>query len=550
MKGWFGLSAAKAYVEIHPTEKILVVEASPSCGGTWSENRLYPGLKSNNIVGSYEHPDFPMSESVYGVKPGEHIPGHVLHRYLTDFAKNFNVYERIRFNTKVETVEPTSYDGWKLSLEVQGEKSTQTLETKKLIVASGLTSTPNLPQYPGQDSFEVPFFHAKDFCAQSKLVDTAKSVVVIGGAKSAFDVAYAFASKGDCTVDMIIRPTGQGPVWLLPPYVTPLKRKAEELLHTRFFTWFSPCPWGGEDGYSGARNFIHATRFGRWLAAAFWAIMSNDVITLNGYEKNALVGQLKPWNSVLWTGSGVSIHNYDTDFWELVKTGKIRIHNTDISSLKGDTVYLDDGKMLQTDAVICATGWKKDTLKFLNIGEAGLGLPHTSEEKLKLNKEADEEVLTRFPILRKQPVLRSSKIPSGDPLRLYRFIIPPTMVAKRNLAFAGMVSTVSTAIFAATQGLWITAFLDGKLSRIAQSDDEITKEVMLHTQWGKWRYPCGYGASLPDFAFDALCYVDLLLNDLGLVSHRKKGGLKEVFTPYKPWDYAGIVQEWEAAHQE
>ncbi|CZR61898.1 related to dimethylaniline monooxygenase [Phialocephala subalpina] len=544
--GWFGLSAAKAYLELHPQEKILVLEASGSCGGTWSKDRLYPGLKSNNIIGSYEHPDLPMSEAVYGVKPGEHIPAAVLHRYLTDFAEKFGVYKRIRFDTRVDTVEPSSSGGWQLG--VSTSKGPETVATKKLIIASGLTSTPNLPLYPGQEAFTAPFFHAKDFCIHGDVINTAKKAVVIGGAKSAFDVAYAFAAKGNVEVDMIIRQTGNGPVWLLPPYVTPLKRKAEELLHTRFLTWFSPCPWGAEDGFAKIRNFLHSTWLGHWIVKGFWKIISNDVITLNEYDKHPLTGDLKPWNSVLWTGSGVSIHNYETNFFALVRSGKIRVHTTDVSKLEGNSVYLDNGKELNTDVVVCATGWKKDTtFKFLNLGEAGLGLPCSPTEKAELSAQADEEVLTMFPSLRSQPPLRTPP-PTTDPLRLYRFIVPPTMVSKRNLAFAGMVSTVSTSIFAAVQGLWITAFFDGTLDRLANSEDDITKEVMLHTQWGKWRYPCGYGARLPDFAFDAMCYTDLMLRDLGLKNHRKEGMVKELFSPYKPKDYAGLIQEWEAGH--
>jgi hypothetical protein len=48
--GWHGLVAAKVYLETHPGTKMLVLEAESSCGGTWSANRLYPGLKSNKYV--------------------------------------------------------------------------------------------------------------------------------------------------------------------------------------------------------------------------------------------------------------------------------------------------------------------------------------------------------------------------------------------------------------------------------------------------------------------------------------------------------------------
>lgn len=107
-----------------------------------------------------------MSPEVYGVQPGEHIPGQVLHRYLTDFAKKFGVYSRTTFNTKVETLEPTSDGGWILSTTSNG--GTEKLNTKKIIVATGLTSQPNLPAYPGAETFAAPYFHAKDFCRNGK----------------------------------------------------------------------------------------------------------------------------------------------------------------------------------------------------------------------------------------------------------------------------------------------------------------------------------------------------------------------------------------------
>lgn len=147
------------YIELHPAEDVLILEAESSCGGTWSAGRLYPGLKSNNLLDTYEYPDFPMTPEVYGVQPGEHIPGQVLHRYLTDFAKKFGVYSRTKFNTRVESLEPTSEGGWHLSTTSNG--ITEKLQTKKVIVATGLTSQPNFPSYPGAETFDAPYFHAK-----------------------------------------------------------------------------------------------------------------------------------------------------------------------------------------------------------------------------------------------------------------------------------------------------------------------------------------------------------------------------------------------------
>jgi len=545
--GWFGLAAAKIYLEQHPHENILVLESSGSSGGTWAEHRIYPALKSNNLHGTYEYPDFPMHPEVYGVTKGEHIPGNVLHRYLTDFAKKFGVFGRTRFHTKVDSIEQLVDDkGWKL--RVSSADTNEPITTTKLILATGLTSTPNFPQYPGCETFKGQYFHAKDFAPNGHTVKTAQNAVVIGGAKSAYDVAYAYADSG-VQVDLVIRPDGQGPVWISHPYVD-FGLQLEKLLHVRFLTCFSPCPWGGEAGYGGFRNWLHGTKIGRWLVDKFWATLAGGVIAANGYASHAETAKLTPWNSAFWIGSGLSIHNYPKNFFDMIKQGKIRVHIANVDHLTEHEVHLSTGDILKADVVVCATGWKKDSpLQYINFPESKLGLPQTPAEQQRLVQQADEEILTRFPRLKDQPELRSAVVkPGSDPYRLYRFIVPPTMLKSRNIAFAGMVSTVSTAICATAQALWISTFFDGQLDRLAQTTDEVTREVMLHTQWGKWRYPSGYGANFPDFVFDALPYADLLLNDLGLNVNRKGNGFMELFAPYGPGDFVGLVDEWREKH--
>lgn len=45
----------------------------------------------NNLVGMLEWSDFPMDFETFGVPPGAHVPGLVLHRYLTAYAQHFGV---------------------------------------------------------------------------------------------------------------------------------------------------------------------------------------------------------------------------------------------------------------------------------------------------------------------------------------------------------------------------------------------------------------------------------------------------------------------------
>ena len=541
LPGWFGLAAAKAATQVMPEQTLVILESSETSGGTWSKDRIYPGLKSNNMVGTYEYPDFPMLESRYGVEPNSHIPGAVLNQYLTDFAKHFGFYDKIQFGVSVESIVPDG-DTWKVCLSGQ-----RTIIAKKLILATGLTSTPNMPTYKGQETLNAPLFHAKDFCTRAPELSNVQNTVVVGGAKSAFDVAYAQVQAGS-TVDLVIRDNGHGPVWIAPAFVTPFKKRLDQLLLIRWMTWMAPCPWGDEDGYGIIRRFLHGTFIGRWLVDMFWKILSADVISANDYDSHPELKKLKPWHSAFWIGSGLSILNYATPLFDLVKEGKIRVHIGQIDHMEEQTVVLADGTRLHADAVICSTGWKKESsIKFQGLGPEQFGLQVSTEEKTKLNEKADKAVLDMFPRLERQPKLRFTP-KTTEPLRLYRFIVPSGYAFSRNIAWVGAVSTVSTALCATVQGHWTDAFLSNSLDRLPSTKDEVVEEIMLHTQWGKWRYPCGYGATLPDFVFEGLPYIDLLLRDLGLKNHRKKSWLKELTEPYLPRDYAGLVEEWRKAH--
>ncbi|PYH99800.1 FAD/NAD(P)-binding domain-containing protein [Aspergillus ellipticus CBS 707.79] len=501
--GWFGIVAAKSYIETHPEDEVLVLEAEDTCGGTWCEDRLYPGLKSNNMVGSYEYPDYPMDKTTYGVKENNHIPAATLHKYLTDYARHFGVLSRTKFNTSVSSIEPIAEKGWRIITSSSGEEGC--FQTKKIIMATGLTSEPNMLHFKGQDDFNAPLFHAKDFCRQASATKSAKNAVVVGGAKSAFDIAYAFVQQG-AQVDLVIRPDGNGPT-----------------ASPRF------------------RTFLHQTAIGRWLFHNFWHALGSDVIEQNGYDSHPDTRRLKPWSSPFWVASGLSIHNYQTNFFDLVKRGAIRVRVANIARLSEKQVHLQSGPSLPADVLICATGWKKtSSVRFLNCD---LAIPGSQSDQQALYQQADDKILHDFPALVSQPTLRYEP-KACDPLRLYRFMVPVAAYQHRNIAFARAVSTVSTSTCASIQGLWISAFFDGLLKRTATSPADAAKEAVLHSQWGVWRYPCGYSRSLPDMAFDVLPYFDLLVRDLGLNHHRKSGPWAEIMEPYKPRDYARLLEEW------
>jgi len=156
------------------------------------------------MLGTFEYPDFPMSSDVFGVKPGEHMSGEVMYSYLTKYAERFGILDKIRYQSAVLGAEHQdgAEGGWILT--VQNGDLQHKIFARKLVMAAGLTSEPFLPRIEGQDDFGMPIFHSKDFTKYADTLDSAKKVTVFGGTKSAWDVVYAYASKG-VKVDWVIR---------------------------------------------------------------------------------------------------------------------------------------------------------------------------------------------------------------------------------------------------------------------------------------------------------------------------------------------------------
>lgn len=572
-----GLTAAHTYHRLHPSAKLLILDSAPSIGGPWAPERVFPGLKTNNLWGMFEHPDFPMDQKRFGVKQGTHIDAPKMYEYLCAFAEWADIKQFIRLNTIVEVLEQEQQGdeekSWILhcvssssSSSSSAEKKETMIRAQKVIVATGNTNKSLLPAYPTSTTFSSPVLHTRDFPAHyTEIVRPQTHTVVVGSGKSAWDVAYACATQSSSSATLLIRPDGNGPVWMTPSHVTPFGMWLEKLVHTRFFGFMSPCPWATTTGVEGwLRYFLHKTWLGRKMVAGFWYVLSEDAVALNKLDAHAETKKLRPWRSAFEVGNALSIHNYPTDFFDLVRNGKISIVFDDIAALKDtDTVHLKSGTILTANAIVCATGWQKaHTFRFKPTSlqhTLGLPCPPTPADQA-LITASETSLFHDFPYLAQRdvsrtghpdPLLRATSQPRSatthQPYRLYRFIAPPRSLAHPTIAFAGALHCLATFPCAYIQSLWISSFLDGTLTTPSASPEQhgLLTDVYRNTQYGVHRGAMSYGHRLPDLVFDTLPYFDVLLADLRLAARRKGGPLREWLEGYGPEDYRGLLDEVE-----
>lgn len=86
---------------------LLIVDAASGLGGTWSSERLYPNLLSQNSYGLYEFSDLPLA-SVVPPDPkdedNQFIAGWKINQYLHVWSEKWDLLKHMRFNWKVGLV--------------------------------------------------------------------------------------------------------------------------------------------------------------------------------------------------------------------------------------------------------------------------------------------------------------------------------------------------------------------------------------------------------------------------------------------------------------
>ena len=235
------------------------------------------------------------------------------------------------------------------------------------------------------------------------------------------------------------------------------------------------------------------------------------------------------------------------DFWDTLAKN-ISVYRNDITSLKSSTVTLDDGTELAADAILCGTGWKSSYPFFDEAKSLALGLPHTpesssEEDKLweSLLESADEQVLKEYPLLADPP--QYSKPNKTTNIRLYNCIAPlddPTVV------FLGRAHLSNSFRMAEAQAIWATAYLDGSIS--LPPKDQARREIAAMNAVSRRRYP-SQGAAGDYIFFELVAYTDVLLQQVGIQSHRKSGWWADLVEPCLTADFKTAKDEYKKLHK-
>ncbi|EME77539.1 uncharacterized protein MYCFIDRAFT_145864 [Pseudocercospora fijiensis CIRAD86] len=548
--GWSGLVSAKTFLQVNPGANLLIIDSDSSVGGTWSRQRLYPNLRCEAGWGYFHFSDLPMDHE--GIESDGWIPGAAVNRYLEQYATAFNLHQRTLLNTTVQSVQRWNETGhWQL--QVLSTETTQTsIRCNKLIVATGLTSTPNVPQLDRRN-YQRPVFHSKDLglpTTQDVLTGPkVEKVTVYGGSKSAFEAVYFLYLAGK-RIDWIIRPDGGG-----PSLMTPLKMlgifSSFDLNNTRFFGVLSPNPFDTTSVWHRLFRGSQRLAIADWFILTFWRVTTWMMAYSAGYGRSSNGEKLRPKlgnESSFWSPATLGVMTCP-GLWDAIhSSGQITVHRSTIQRLTEGAVELDKGTRLTSDAAVLATGWQANHDIFPADTRAALGLPSPSNGPVasteearwrSLKSQADQKIIQELPLLSRSPPGWESS--SLNDYRLYRFLVPVAEeYADKSIAYIGFLRNTGLPIVLEAQALWITAYLSGHLNIPDQPAREL--EAARTSAWIRRRYVCG--RKVPFALVDWFSYIDVIYSDLGICSHRKGSWLSENFAVYKPEDFRGVVDEW------
>lgn len=165
-----------------------IIEKNGGPGGTWWEN-TYPGARVDVANHLY----------CYSFEPSNHWQHFFaeqpeLAAYFDEVMGRHRLHSHVRWNTEVLSAEwDDTAATWAVTVRTGG--NTETLTAHAVITAVGQLNRPNLPDFPGQESFSGPSFHS---AAWDHSVDvTGKRVALIGAGASGFQIAPAIAETVD-----------------------------------------------------------------------------------------------------------------------------------------------------------------------------------------------------------------------------------------------------------------------------------------------------------------------------------------------------------------
>ncbi|NLT31642.1 MAG: NAD(P)-binding domain-containing protein [Propionibacterium sp.] len=287
-------------------------EMSDDVGGNWyfrnpnGMSACYESLHIDTSTTRMQFADYPAPDD------WPHFPHHsLIHQYFRDYVDHFGLREKITFNTAVEKAVEAD-GGWDVTLS---DGTTRHYDT--LVVANGHHWKPRMPEYPGQ--FDGQIIHSHEYISPFEPIDMhGKTVIVVGMGNSGMDLGSELSHR---SIAKKLYVSARRGVWVLKKY---------------------------RDGVPADKMMMPP-----WMPKKLGLAIARKKIK-KSLGKMSNYGLPEPDHEPLAAHPSVSV-----DFLERAGSGDITCIPA-IERLDGDAVILSDGRRIEADVIVCATGYDLD----------------------------------------------------------------------------------------------------------------------------------------------------------------------------------------------
>ena len=387
--------------------------------------------------------------------------------YLDSYIKKHGLEHKFRLNTEVVGMERANKGGWLLVTQTSGSSHVEKNHFDFVVIATGTFTNPRFLHHEGQDDFVSAgglIKHSSEYNGLEDCDVRGQHVLVLGGSKSATDIAVNLSTRGAEGVSLVMRRN----VWRIPYFIGGLVN-FKHLLYMR----------AQEVQFSSWRDLTSVLGLILSCIAApvVWfnfRMLELLLIVQLGLGKWKMVPTSKIEDEV-----SCEIPVAPQGLFESFESGNVRpvkstIERYEVTNDGRKIVHLENGEAIQAHIVVQATGWTLD-------------LPY-------LPRELEEEL-----------------IDSDGQFRLYRFAINPNLP---DIGFVGFNSSFCSVLSSELIAHWLVRYMDGKLAN-QPSRKEMDTEIDRMLNWKRNARPAAkaYGGNcVAPFHY---AHFDELLEDMG-----------------------------------
>ena len=313
----------------------LILEKSNQAGGIWS-SLTWPGIRCDTEILNYSY-SFKPFLSEYSLVPGDVISG-----YLKATADQFDITGKIRFDIRVTAAGfSTATNSWTVQTN-RGE-----FKSKFLINSNGYFSDqPHVPEFAGSETFKGNITHLFELSENTNL--KGKSVVLVGSGASAISTAPALAAECASLTLLQRSPSyiyedNNRPGWLLD---------LAQRLHRRGFK----APVKAVNYFLQFKSDLVFVVFRRlpWIGRLFFRWHWKDSVDRKTWDEH-FCPQYNPWEQRIPVAVGLK---------QLIKERRIDLVTGCIQEFKENGVLLRDGRFVEANLCILATGFNLEFFRF------------------------------------------------------------------------------------------------------------------------------------------------------------------------------------------